>query len=174
MKKSVTDQGCQKRLSKFNGIVNRMNENQLDDELRKRQLPTRFSTRERMSVIMFHLMILFFIEISGSIEIRRVRLKHFYKGQLLLGLENPFSSIEQDFEYIAVVDFEATCDYNQGNSFPHEIIEFPIVLIHVPKRAIVRNYFLLLIKKDKSIPIVMKNVRHYFRLININRFVDLY
>ena len=45
--------------------------------------------------------------------------------------------IEQQFEYIAVVDFEATCTNNQGNSYPHEIIEFPIVLIDVQQRTIV-------------------------------------
>ena len=75
---------------------------------------------------------------SGSIEIRRVRLKHFYKAQIMMSSENPLAIIEQHFEYIAVIDFEATCDQNQGNNFLHEIIEFPVVLIHVPKRAIVR------------------------------------
>jgi 3'-5' exoribonuclease 1 len=45
--------------------------------------------------------------------------------------------IKQYYEYIAVVDFEATCDTNQGNSYPHEIIEFPIVLIDVEKQMIV-------------------------------------
>jgi len=114
LKKPVTDQGCQKRLSKYNGIVNRMTSDVVDEELRKRQLST-----------------------SGDIEIRRVRLKHFYKAQLTLGSENPLPLIEQHFEYIAVVDFEATCELNAGNHFPHEIIEFPIVLINVPKRTIV-------------------------------------
>ena len=37
----MTDQGCQKRLSKYNGLVNRMTSEQVDDELRKRQLSTR-------------------------------------------------------------------------------------------------------------------------------------
>ena len=76
---------------------------------------------------------------SGEIEIRRLRLKHFYKAQITLGLENPMKMIEQHFEYIAVVDFEATCERNQGNNFPHEIIEFPIVLIDVRQQAIVSS-----------------------------------
>lgn len=46
--------------------------------------------------------------------------------------------IQQHFQYIAVVDFEATCHANQGNSYPHEIIEFPIVLIDVERKMIVR------------------------------------
>jgi 3'-5' exoribonuclease 1 len=48
--------------------------------------------------------------------------------------------IEQHFEYIAVVDFEATCEEKPGNNFRNEIIEFPIVLINVKEQTIV-NYF---------------------------------
>ncbi len=80
-----------------------------------------------------------FVIASGEIEIRRLRLKHYYKAQLTFGCENPFKMIEQHFEYIAVVDFEATCDHNQGNNYPHEIIEFPIVLINVQQQMIVSN-----------------------------------
>jgi 3'-5' exoribonuclease 1 len=47
--------------------------------------------------------------------------------------------IEQDFEYIAVVDFEATCQQQQEKDFPNEIIEFPIVLIDVQKQMIVND-----------------------------------
>lgn len=74
---------------------------------------------------------------SGEIEIRRIRLKHYYKAQLMLGSENPMQMIQQHFEFIAVVDFEATCDDNQRHNYPHEIIEFPIVLINVQQRMIV-------------------------------------
>ena len=74
---------------------------------------------------------------SGEIDIRRLRLKHYYKAQLTLGCENPLKNIEQYFEYIAVIDFEATCDHNQGNNYQHEIIEFPIVLIDVKQQMIV-------------------------------------
>lgn len=78
-----------------------------------------------------------FVIASGEIDIRRLRLKHYYKAQLTFGCENPLAMIEQHFEYIAVVDYEATCEYNQGNSFPHEIIEFPVVLIDVQQQKIV-------------------------------------
>ena len=37
----MTDHGCQKRLSKYNGLVNRMTPEQVDSELTQRQLPTR-------------------------------------------------------------------------------------------------------------------------------------
>lgn len=48
--------------------------------------------------------------------------------------------IKQHYEYIAVVDFEATCHANQGNSYLHEIIEFPIVLIDVQQQMIVDTF----------------------------------
>ncbi|CAF2965525.1 unnamed protein product [Rotaria sp. Silwood2] len=117
LKRPITDQGCQKRLSKYNGLVNRMTPEQIDEELRKRQLST-----------------------SGEIRIRRIRLKHYYKAQLTFGCENPLKMIQQHFEYIAVVDFEATCNINQGNNYPHEIIEFPIVLIDLQQQMIVDKF----------------------------------
>jgi hypothetical protein len=43
LKKPIIDQGCQKRLSKYNGIVNRLTSEQVDDELKKRQLSTRLN-----------------------------------------------------------------------------------------------------------------------------------
>jgi 3'-5' exoribonuclease 1 len=97
---------------------------------------------------------------SGEIEIRRARLKHHYKAQVTLGCENPLSKIEQHFEYIAVIDFEATCERNQGNSFPHEIIEFPIVLIHVPKRTIVRRE---MIELDRCFVVQVDRFQSYCR-----------
>lgn len=33
------------------------------------------------------------------------------------------------FDYICVVDFEATCEENNPPDYRHEIIEFPMVLI---------------------------------------------
>jgi len=76
---------------------------------------------------------------SGDIDIRRIRLKHHHSSGLTFGHENLLTMIEQHFEYIAVVDFEATCEERQGNNFRHEIIEFPIVLINVKEQTIV-NY----------------------------------
>lgn len=49
--------------------------------------------------------------------------------------------IQQHYQFIAVVDFEATCHANQGNTYPHEIIEFPIVLIDVEQKMIVMMGF---------------------------------
>ncbi|CAF2577963.1 unnamed protein product [Rotaria sp. Silwood2] len=118
LKKPITNQVSQKGLTKFNVRVNQMTPEQLDEELEKRQLST-----------------------SGEIAIRRFRLKHHYKSKLMYGCENPLEMIEQHFEYIAVVDFEATCEENQpNNNYQHEIIEFPIVLINVQQQTIVDKF----------------------------------
>ena len=36
------------------------------------------------------------------------------------------------YDYLCVLDFEATCD-NQGNFYPQEIIEFPVVVVRLEK-----------------------------------------
>lgn len=51
--------------------------------------------------------------------------------------DDQLNMVEQSFEYIAVVDFEATCEEKPGKNYLNEIIEFPIVLIDVKRRAIV-------------------------------------
>ncbi len=61
-------------------------------------------------------------------------LKHHFKLELMFGCENPFSMIEQPFEHIAVLDFEATCKENSGRNYQNEIIEFPLVLIDVKQQ----------------------------------------
>lgn len=76
---------------------------------------------------------------SGDIDIRRERLKRFRRSELMHGPNKPLAVEEQPFEYIAVVDFEATCEKQHNPDFQNEIIEFPIVLIDVKQRAIVNN-----------------------------------
>ena len=43
------------------------------------------------------------------------------------------------FDYICVIDFEATCIETNPIDYPHEIIEFPIVLINMKTMAIVSS-----------------------------------
>ncbi|CAF3998651.1 unnamed protein product, partial [Rotaria sp. Silwood1] len=58
----------------------------------------------------------------------------------MFGCENPFNMIEQPFEYIAVLDFEATCEENQGKTYRNETIEFPIVLTDVKQQTIIGKF----------------------------------
>ena len=80
-----------------------------------------------------------FVINRGDVHVRSARLKHHCKAEAMFGCENPLAMIAQDFDYIAVVDFEATCDHLSGDAYPHEIIEFPIVLIDVQQQKIVNE-----------------------------------
>ncbi len=42
-----------------------------------------------------------------------------------------FNIFVRGFDYLVVVDFEATCEEKNVQDYPHEIIEFPAVLIDV-------------------------------------------
>ena len=69
------------------------------------------------------------IDHSGKATLLKQRLKQFHKSRLLreagLVKEQPF----RGFDYYLVVDFEATCEERNPADFPHEIIEFPGVLV---------------------------------------------
>lgn len=81
---------------------------------------------------------------SGKKEVLRKRLKNYHK-QLNLNRENliqksntdDITSPQVDYDYVCVIDFEATCDDVNTNNYPHEIIEFPIVLVNMHTRQIV-------------------------------------
>jgi len=62
----------------------------------------------------------------GDIEILKARLVH-----------SNDQSRNQVFQFLAIVDFEATCFGRETNSHIQEIIEFPIVLIDVVQQTIV-------------------------------------
>ena len=71
----------------------------------------------------------------GVKEVLKKRLKNYYKRKKLAKERGkPFK--KNNFDFFAVIDFEATCEENNID-FPHEIIEFPIVLIDVQKMEIV-------------------------------------
>lgn len=72
----------------------------------------------------------------GDFEILRTRLIHNCR-------KNGRESIRQPFDFLAVIDFEATCVAKPPvppNVYIQEIIEFPIILIDVAQQTIVRKY----------------------------------
>ncbi len=67
-----------------------------------------------------------------------------YQKQLHLKRENltcyaPKEVNQIEFDYVCVIDYEATCTGETMPDYPHEIIEFPIVLINMKTREIVSN-----------------------------------
>ncbi len=61
------------------------------------------------------------------------RLKNHHKETFLN------NGVKSDYEYVCVIDYEATCRENSFN-YPHEIIEFPIILVNMKTLTIVRIY----------------------------------
>ncbi|XP_023344113.1 3'-5' exoribonuclease 1 [Eurytemora carolleeae] len=79
------------------------------------------------------------IDSSGKKDLVTKRLKQFYKVQLLreAGLLEPSP---RGFDYLVVIDFEATCEEKNSSEYPHEIIEFPAVLVDVFRCKIVTSW----------------------------------
>ncbi|KAG9463208.1 hypothetical protein GDO78_022205 [Eleutherodactylus coqui] len=62
----------------------------------------------------------------GVRDVLKKRLKNYYKKQKL---KEPSDS-DAYYDYICVIDFEATCEEGNAPEYIHEIIEFPIVLVN--------------------------------------------
>ncbi|KFQ40144.1 3'-5' exoribonuclease 1, partial [Mesitornis unicolor] len=94
-----------KEIAITNGCINRMTRDELRSKLAEFKLETR-----------------------GVKDVLKKRLKNYYKKQKLMQKE-PING-ESYYDYICVVDFEATCEEGNPPEFVHEIIEFPIVLLN--------------------------------------------
>lgn len=84
--------------------------------------------------------------LRGEKEVLRKRLKNHYKETTLKD-SSMGSSLSCKFDYVCVIDYEATCVGTQQKDYPHEIIEFPIVLVNMKTLKIVINYFLKFAQK---------------------------
>ncbi|XP_012412853.1 3'-5' exoribonuclease 1 isoform X2 [Trichechus manatus latirostris] len=70
----------------------------------------------------------FRLETRGVKDVLKKRLKNYYKKQkLMLKGDNCADSY---YDYICIIDFEATCEEGNPPEFIHEIIEFPVVLLN--------------------------------------------
>ncbi|CAH2292487.1 3 -5 exoribonuclease 1 [Pelobates cultripes] len=97
-----------KEIAISNGFVNRMSKDELKTKLAEYKLDT-----------------------SGVKDVLRKRLKNYYKKQKLTHVVLKDSSSQDTYyDYICVIDFEATCEECNKPDYIHEIIEFPIVLVN--------------------------------------------
>ncbi|KAF7236468.1 3'-5' exoribonuclease 1 [Varanus komodoensis] len=94
-----------KEISLTNGHINRMSRDELRAKLAEFKLDTR-----------------------GVKDVLKKRLKNHYKKEKLMHKQP--ASADNYYDYICVIDFEATCEEGNQPEFPHEIIEFPIVLLN--------------------------------------------
>lgn len=73
--------------------------------------------------------------IRGQKDVLKKRLKSYFKRKYIIrpGIGGPK---RPHYSYYIVIDFEATCDENSHN-YPHEIIEFPAVLVNAADGSVV-------------------------------------
>lgn len=78
----------------------------------------------------------------GVKDVMKKRLKSHYKKQKLQQTAAEGGATDTYYDYICVVDFEATCEEHNPSDFHHEIIEFPMVLINTHTLEIVSGLYI--------------------------------
>ncbi|XP_007495662.1 3'-5' exoribonuclease 1 isoform X2 [Monodelphis domestica] len=96
-----------KEIAVTNGYINRMSKEELRAKLSEFKLETR-----------------------GVKDVLKKRLKNYYKKEKLTQQREDGVIADGYYDYICVIDFEATCEEGNPPEFTHEIIEFPIVLLN--------------------------------------------
>lgn len=86
---------------------------------------------------------LFLFMWRGVKDVMKKRLKSHYRKQKLMQSAAEGGPTDTYYDYICVVDFEATCEEDNPSDFLHEIIEFPLVLINTHTLQIVSAVFTL-------------------------------
>ncbi|XP_017592256.1 PREDICTED: 3'-5' exoribonuclease 1 isoform X2 [Corvus brachyrhynchos] len=97
----------------------------------------------------------FKLETRGVKDVLKKRLKNYYKKQKLMQKEH--TNGNSCYDYICVVDFEATCEEGNPPEFVHEIIEFPVVLVNT------RTLEIDIVDKADTFPQVLQNVVEWMR-----------
>uniref|UniRef100_A0A803JUA9 Exoribonuclease 1 n=1 Tax=Xenopus tropicalis TaxID=8364 RepID=A0A803JUA9_XENTR len=123
-----------KEIAIANGCVNRMTKDELKAKLAEHKLDTR-----------------------GVKDVLRKRLKNYYKKQKLRHALHKDSNTDCYYDYICVIDFEATCEEGNSTDYTHEIIEFPIVLLNTHTLEID------IVDKSDIFPDVLRSVVDWMR-----------
>ncbi|GFO48394.1 3'-5' exoribonuclease 1 [Plakobranchus ocellatus] len=105
------------KLSRINGAINKMTKDQMQEKLSSIGLNT-----------------------CGVKDVLKKRLKNYYKRQRTAQCNRALTEDEVlKFDYLVVIDFEATCSETNDN-FVHEIIEFPAVLVDARGQVICDDF----------------------------------
>ena len=110
-----------KTLSTINGKINKMSMKDLIKSLSELNMDT-----------------------GGAKEVLVKRLKFHHRKTTLANANIPLNPSARkicEFDFVAVIDFEATCVERNDFDFPHEIIEFPVVIVNMKTLQIVRLIF---------------------------------
>lgn len=110
------DHPVYKKLAVINGEINKLTKQQMVEKLAELHLDTR-----------------------GLKDVLKKRLKSYYKRKNLGTAKVVNNSIKCRYDNLLVIDFEATCD-REATNYPHEIIEFPVVLIDTLAGTVVDEF----------------------------------
>ncbi|XP_065802931.1 3'-5' exoribonuclease 1 isoform X4 [Muntiacus reevesi] len=122
-----------KEIAITNGCINRMSKEELRAKLSEFKLETR-----------------------GVKDVLKKRLKNYYKKQKLMLKES--NCADSYYDYICIIDFEATCEEGNPPEFIHEIIEFPVVLLNTHTLEIEQ------VDRADTFPQVLKKVIDWMKL----------
>lgn len=119
MEKSTDVNPVFRELAVINGKINRMSNDELRQKLRSLRLDQR-----------------------GNREVRKNRLKSYYRTEKLEEAykKDPKIELYKYFDYYLVIDFEATCDAGNSQTYRHEIIEFPAMLVDTSQSKIIAEF----------------------------------
>lgn len=102
-----------KSISLKNGQINQMTQQQLKSMLSQFKLDTR-----------------------GYPDVLKKRLKTYFSHKSLDNAGLGIPQTQQHYDYLCVIDFEATCERVNAEDYLHEIIEFPIVLVNTKTKQV--------------------------------------
>ncbi|XP_069139676.1 3'-5' exoribonuclease 1-like [Argopecten irradians] len=114
--KDGVSENIYRKLSVINGEINKMDR----DQLKRRLADLKMDTR-------------------GVNDVLKKRLKLYYRQRKLMKANIRVPSTKPLYDYLLVIDFEATCEADTPD-YPHEIIEFPIILIDVHQNTVVDEF----------------------------------
>lgn len=62
------------------------------------------------------------------------------------------NAVDSYYDYICIIDFEATCEEGNPAEFLHEIIEFPVVLLNTHTLEVVSEVLCLHLSFSSNYP----------------------
>ena len=102
-------------------------------------------TLAHIIIIIIVLLLLLFLLYRGSEIIIKKRYKQHIRNSMIKGDPSPPLELTRGlnnnpvgFEYLIIVDFEATCEQHNPPDYIHEVIEFPALLFNIKELKVVR------------------------------------
>lgn len=125
-----------------NADVNKMTKAEIIRNLRSLNLSTWYG---EVSIILLSLSCSLYSIYRGAKEVIAKRLKDFCRSRKVLETNRRASickhrRYDRYYDFLCVLDFECTCVESRQIDFPHEIIEFPVILLSTASLKVVSQF----------------------------------